>query len=212
MSKHSNVDEVFLKLLTDWTQLSAHSAEQAVMKILNNSGEYLSDEQMKAVSNFHDLYFEEDEVSNSKEVMNREVDDLIDAIRSGMGEDEIDAIANKVDEDEDAKKTRLSLSGVQKSLETIIQLEDGLRDKLIPVLTSMQFEDTIKQYLSRLVYAWKTSLESDMDTPEQVAAVAESIALRLGTQYEREVYYPKVLQREAPEEEVEEITFLDSLT
>lgn len=212
MSQDLNVDEVFLKLMTDWTLLSSHSAEQAVMKILNNSGEYLSDEQMKAVSNFHDLYFEDDEVSNSKEDMNREVDDLIDAIRSGADESDIDAIAHRVDEDEDAKKTRLSLSGVQKSLETIIQLEDGLRDKLIPVLTSMQFEDTIKQYLNRLVFAWKTSIESGMDKPEDVAEVAERIAMRLGTQYEREVYYPRVLGQEAPEEEVEEITFLDSLT
>lgn len=212
MSNQLNLDEKFFSILHEWTELSGQCAESAVLMILNNSGEYLTDEQQKAVTNFHDLYFSDGDVASSKESMNREVDDLIDAIRTEMDTGKKSNYEFRVNEDDDAKKTRLSLSGVQKSLETIIQLESGLKDKLVPVLTSMQFEDTIKQRLRRLVMAWEMSFKGPINSQDEIVAVAEAIGLRLGSQVERDAFYPNVLKREPPRDAVEEITFLDSLT
>ena len=211
MAEIFNLSTKFFDIFRDWTSLSSQSAENAVEKILNNSGEYLADEQMKAVSNFHELYFAEADVSESKDAMNREVDDLIDAIQSQMDSGVPTNVPEKVIEDEDAKKTRLSLSGVQKSLETIITLEDGLREKLIPVLTSIQFEDVIKQRLSRLSMAWEVSIRSPLKDSNEIEKVGETIAERLGTSVERASFYPNVLKKQAPDEEVEEVTFLDSI-
>jgi hypothetical protein len=210
MGKGQNLDEAFLKIVHDWAQLISEGAGSAVEKILSSSGDYLSADQQKAVSDFHDLYFASGSVVESKEAMNREVDDLMDAIQAEMAGGA--PAISLVKEDEDAKRTRLSLSGVQKQLETIIQLETGLKDKLVPVLTSMQFEDAIKQRLTRMVDGWKWSLEAQPQSADAVAAVAEKIGSSLGSAVERQAFYPNVLKREAPKDLVDDITMFEAFS
>ena len=205
------VDKIFLAVISDWIAMTSVAAEAAVEKIISNSGEYLSDEQQKAVSDFHDLYFADGEVNASKEAMNREVDNLVDQIQAEIDSGRDPYALSSVQESDDAKRTRLSLSGVQKQLETIVQLETGLKEKLVPVLTSMQFEDAIKQRLNRIADAWKKSIDGAPESDEDCRWIAEDIAARLGTPLERQTFYPAVLGREAPKEELETITFFDSM-
>ena len=207
----ATIDKIYLSIICDWVSMTSATAEAAVEKIISNSGEYLSDEQQKSVSDFYDLYFTEGDVAASKEAMNREVDQLVEAIQAELASGRDPNALKGVTESEDGKRTRLSLSGVQKQLETIVQLETGLKDKLVPVLTSMQFEDVIKQRLNRIADAWKISIESFPETEEDCQCLAEDIGARLATQLEREIFFPIVLGREAPVGEAEQITFFDSI-
>ena len=176
MAGGNKIDDAFLSIMRDWAEMTSVAAAGAVEMILRNSGEYLSSEQQKAVSDFHDLYFSDADVAASKEAMNREVDDIFDAVQADMAGGGAPADLRAVKENDEAKRTRLSLSGVQKQLETIIQLETGLKEKLVPVLTSMQFEDAIKQRLQHMVEAWNFSLTSPPKSEAEVTAMAESIA------------------------------------
>jgi hypothetical protein len=205
------LDDAFLAIIKEWTELTTSCAEGAVTSILKNSGEYLSNEQQKAVQDFHDLYFGGGDVVATKEAMNREVDDLVDAIQNEMAGGGDVSKLSAVKEDEDAKRSRLSLSGVQKQLETIIQLETGLKEKLVPVLTNMQFEDAIKQRLSRMVQAWNLSLEAAPETSQEAMNLGELIGKTLGSAVERRAFYPSVLQREAPKDAIEDMSLFDAL-
>jgi hypothetical protein len=205
------LDDAFLSIMKDWTELTTSCAEGAVASILKNSGEYLSTDQQRAVQDFHDLYFGDGDVTATKEAINREVDDLVDAIQNELATGADASKLKSLKEDEDAKRSRLSLSGVQKQLETIIQLETGLKEKLVPVLTSMQFEDAIKQRLSRMVQAWHLSLDATPETAQDVEVIGEQIAMTLGSAAERQAFYPNVLQREPPKDAIEDMSLFDTL-
>ncbi len=211
MAGGNKIDDAFLSIMRDWAEMTSVAAAGAVEMILRNSGEYLSSEQQKAVSDFHDLYFSDADVAASKEAMNREVDDIFDAVQADMAGGGAPADLRAVKENDEAKRTRLSLSGVQKQLETIIQLETGLKEKLVPVLTSMQFEDAIKQRLQHMVEAWNFSLTSPPKSEAEVTAMAESIAKTLSSAVERQAFYPNVLKRTAPKDIVDDMTLFDAL-
>jgi hypothetical protein len=202
------LDDAFLNILQDWAALVSEGASGAVEMIMTSSGAYLSEDQQKAVLDFHNLYFGSDGVSESKEAVNREVDDLMDVIQAEMAGGSL----SNIKENEDAKQARLSLSAVQKRLETIIQLETGLKDKLVPVLTSMQFEDVLKQRLTRMVSGWKSSIDAMPTSAEDVAAVAEKIGTSLGTTVEREAFFPVVLKRPAPKDVVDDMSMFEAFT
>jgi hypothetical protein len=59
--------------------------------------------------------------------------------------------------------------------------------------------------------AWKKSIEGAPESEEDCIWIAEDIASRLGTPLERQAFYPIVLGREAPKEELQQITFFDSI-
>ncbi len=212
MSKPNTLDDAFLKIINEWTAMVAEGAASAVKLIMNSSGDYLTVEQQKAVTDFHNLYFGTEGVSESKEAVNREVDDLMDAIQAKMAGGVPAEDFGSIKEDESAKQARLSLSGVQKQLETIIQLETGLKDKLVPVLSSMQFADSLKQRLARMINCWEMSLEAMPATEEQVSTVAEKIGKSLSSSVEREAFYPVVLKREAPKDVVDEMTMIEAFS
>ncbi len=212
MAAGNILDEAFLKIIHDWTLLVTEGASNAVELIMNSSGDYLSSEQQKAVTDFHDLYFGAEGVAESKEAVNREVDDLMDAIQAEMAGGGAEASLSNIAENDDAKQARLSISGVQKQLETIIQFETGLKEKLVPVLTSMQFEDGIKQRLTRMVDGWKSSIDAMPTSADAVAAVAEKIGKSLGSAVEREAFYPTVLKRPAPKDIVDDMTMFEAFS
>ena len=210
MAVGRTLDDAFLSIMNDWCDLVSAGAEGAVEMILKNSGEYLSVDQQKAVADFHDLYFSDGDVSASKEAMNREVDDLVDAIQAQLSSGTPVDVSATVGEDDDAKRTRLSLSGVQKQLETIIQLETGLKEKLVPVLTSMQFEDAIKQRLKRMSQGWQACLELPPEGPDEAKSMGEQIGKTLGSAIERAIFYPNVLKRDPPKDAVEEMSLFEA--
>lgn len=210
MENRHKIDEIFLSILGDWVSLITETAEGSVSSILNHSREYLSVEQRKALIDFHDLYFSQSELSVTRDVMNKDVDDLFEAIKADISAGGDGAKVTSIAESNTAKQARLSLSGVQKQLETIIQLEVGLKEKLLPVLSNMQFEDALRQRLTRMLGAWKISLETSPIEDSSIKELGNKIAKTLGSKVEREAFYPLVLGQEAPKDAVESIVIFDT--
>lgn len=212
MSDLQTLDQAFVSIVGDWTKLAASCAEGAVTNILQNSREYLSSDHQKALQDFHGLYFVDGDMASSKEAMNREVDDLFDAIQGEMSAGGDLSQFASVKEDEDAKRTRLSLSGVQKHLESIIQMESGVKDRLFPILTSMQFEDAIKQRLTRLAQIWQLAVDCTPENATDIEAVNHQILGLLGSKSERNSFYPIVLNMEPPKDQIEDLSWFDSIS
>lgn len=194
------LDDLFLQIFeamtAEVTKVSAAAAEQ----VLQLSGSFLSERAQKAVSQFHNLYFGSAAIEQSKIDVNADVDRLFDDIQGAVAKGQSDAaIHEEVKENADLKASRLRLSGVQKELETLIRLDQGIRDRLVPVLTSMQFEDMVKHRLQNILSAWQSVVTGfDRDGILDVEMLCVEIEANLSSNQERELFYRLVLKKEPP--------------
>lgn len=207
------LDRVFVEVLRGMNQSVVDTAEMASSTILKSAEQFLNKRAQDAVRNFHSLYFGAAGVEESKSAVNKDVDDMIEQLRaemeSGVG---ADALGQTVTEKESLRGMRLGLSGIQKELEAIITLESGIREKLMPVLWGMQFEDMIRQRLGHVSAAWELVMGQLAEKPYlDVAPLGERIAELMTSQAEREIYFRTVLRREPPAGAAEETSILFDL-
>ena len=206
MSAGGNVagilDSVFLALLNYLCEDIAKDTGAAAKNILRISSDYLSSDAYRAVDSFYELYFAKTgAIEQQKSDVNAQVDDIFDQLKAGMAKGQsIEEAAALVSEDEKLKQMRLSLSGIQKQLETIISLDAGIRNKLVPVLSSVQFEDAIRQRLNHLVEAWELVINRlRSGALPHLATEGRTIAQVVSIRDEIEAYYKIVLKEEAPD-------------
>jgi DNA repair ATPase RecN len=158
------------------------------------------------VNEFHKLYFAETEISEQKEKINKEVDSLFEALKgqldAGISPDNLGV---GIEERLDAKEARLTLAATQKQLETLISLDQNIKRKLLPVLSSLQFEDMVKQILQRQTKTWnavKKHLEAvenrSVRAQDQIELCTKIKKDCIGTQYERRAFYVSVLKETPP--------------
>lgn len=195
------LDDLFLQILGSMIQdvvaTSAASAEQ----VIKLSSGFLSEKAQKAVTQFHTLYFSSAAVEKSKADVNTDVDRLFDEIQGELAKGSGDeAIASAVSENAELKEARLRLSGVQKELETLIRLDSGIQEKLVPVLTCMQFEDLMRQRLDHVMIAWQAIVEGmGPDEIVDVELLTIEVEANLSSVEERAQFYRIVLKKEPPE-------------
>lgn len=91
------------------------------------------------------------------------------------------------------------MSGVQKQLEGLITLNAGIKEQIIPALSSMQFEDAISQRIDHLLQGWKkindflhnmTMLDAE-PLARELAGICSSVE-------ETESFYRLILDEEPP--------------
>lgn len=179
------LDQKFLAVYGELVQEAIDVAAQATQEVFQLSNGYLSQSANDLLKQFYALYFGVGEVAARKEKINQEVDDLFDQIQA-----QVDAgAAVDVQEDDSAKKERLGLSGLQKQMEGLITLDKGIREKILPAMCSMQFEDMVRQRLEHLVLMWQSNPKADD---------AEVLVAYCTSQTETETFYKHVLHRPAP--------------
>ena len=191
MSKLSAYDKAFLEIMQGMTNLVQTQARQSAEYILEISKTFLDEKAKNSLLEFKSMYFGNGgQVHNLSDATNKEVDQLFDSLQASVasGAKDID-----VHETDTQKQQRLTLSGLQKRLEMIISLDDGIKEKLLPVLSSMQFEDMIQQRLSHIHKLWQVLLEDNPMAVEMLSDLPTSIK-------EREQFYRLVLGTEVPEE------------
>jgi hypothetical protein len=129
--------------------------------------------------------------------------------RMAAGED-LNSVAG-IDDDEELRRQRLSLSAVQKQLEGLIVLDSGIKEQVLPALSSMQFEDAIRQRLAHVVHAWwkiGDVLHKEL-TPEQLEEVARELAKVLSSVDETKTFYELVLNEKPPEGQDQRSIFIE---
>lgn len=206
------LDKLFLNILYDICQMVIQNANHSAEYILKLSGNFLNQSVHNALKEFHQLYFSANKFlkQTSKEI-NDDVDDMIKSIQSLLDDGKI--VDSDAIKEGNSTTNRLSLAGLQKKLEKIITLDENIKDMLIPVLSSMQFEDILQHRLKNMIKAWEITLNHN--DPQHIEMnteiIAESIAGLLTSHAERKLYYSLVLKSEPPDGIDEAVGFLDAL-
>jgi hypothetical protein len=199
------LDQVFLSVVLRMNAVIVSETSKSVEKILNLSMNFLSEKGQNALQEFYNLYFATNNIEKQKNDVNKEVDDLFDAIQAELETtgDVSNVNLDSIEEDEEKKKNRLAIAAIQKQLESIITLETGLREKLVPAMMSMQFEDLVRQRISRIDTMWKTVFSLlNSGKPGQIESLKEpGKELFAGTLDERKLYCPIVLGQEVEDKE-----------
>ncbi len=91
----------------------------------------------------------------------------------------------------------------------MISLNADFRERLVPVLSSMQFEDALNQRLSHIELAWTTTIEALAGEDRPIEDVARQIASSLSSDAERQIFYSVVLKEEPPAGLGEDSIWLD---
>ena len=197
-----DIKKKICSIVNDLQAAAASNAEQKVAQILEVSTNYLSESNLEKLKLFQELYFAKNTASTQrKENVNSGVDDIFsqakELIDSGKSDDEV---LSSIQENEKSEKDRLQLAGLQKKLESLIALEDGLKDQLAPVINSMQFEDAARQRVEHIAAMFTTIVERSVaNNPSIMQETAEELEKHLAIREERESYYKHVLHEESPE-------------
>lgn len=191
------LDEKFLKCIKGLAMASMDNAKSCTDKVFDISSNFLSRDTTMVLKQFKGLYFGDAKSQDKKEAMNRGVDDIVSQIQANLNEGK-DA-EEGVEESENIKIQRLALSAVQKKLEGLILLDNGIKEKVLPAVATMQFEDAVRQRVAHILDAWELVATSLVAGEMDVTAVAEKIGESISSVEEAEVYFPLILNRDPPE-------------
>lgn len=196
------IDHAFHKVFDALAKDALASVAKSSDEILSLSKNFLNQDVSEVLEKFNDLYFGESDKTEQTQV-NSQVDDIFDQVKSQVDSNE--QINISIDESEEATKKRLYLSGVQKQLEGLITLDSGIKEKIMPTIQNMQFEDAVRQRITHLTDGW--DLIHDCKSPEDLEAAKRKIADFCCSKHETESYYGKVLGEPAPETTEESVMF-----
>lgn len=199
MSEKSSLDTQFIKIITLLAEASIKNAARSAEKILSVTERYLSEESFSCLKEFYNLYFSQSATLNErKEDINSSVDRLIEQAQKIL-ENGGDLSALNLKEGSEDESKRLGLSALQKKLESLITLESGLKEKLMPVLSSMQFEDATRQRVEHIVFGF-VGVERFLHDPlsDKLKTLSLEIAKKLSSVEEKKIYYDVVLKEPAP--------------
>ncbi|NRA46624.1 MAG: hypothetical protein HRU09_16875 [Oligoflexales bacterium] len=207
----SQIDLLFLQILDTFVVKIASLARSSTEYILEVSNTFLDEKAKNALVDFHNLYFGDSKIGETSKQVNAEVDDMLESLQSILNEGK-ELTLNSIEESEEGKLNRLSLSGLQKRLEMIISMDVGIKEKLIPILHSMQFEDFLNQRLLhiRKIWAHVISLESNQANIN-LDKLKETLAKYPSSMDEREDFYNIVLKKDPPEGLKERQSLVDIL-
>ena len=151
------LDEVFFGILAGINAEVIATTNKSVTIILDVSMNYLSSAAQDALTSFYSLYFGPGKAQTERVEVNQEVDSLFDQINADFAAGKTEGqVLENLKEDEERKKARLTISGFQKKLESLITLDNEVRGKLVPAMMAMQFEDLLRQRISRIEALWRS--------------------------------------------------------
>lgn len=207
----SEFDAMFLQVFEQLGKIALDGAVACTGAILDLSANYLERDACDTLRKFNELYFNRGEIEAKKDAVNAAVDDMVSELQARLEAGDDLADGSGIDEDEAMRKERLSISAVQKQLEGLITLDNGIKEQVIPALSSMQFEDAVRQRLEHVVKAWVqvAQLMQQKTSPEAPEALAREMARMMTSVEETKAYYDLVLKEPAPEGQEQRSIFIE---
>ena len=191
------MDGLTLQIFKDLCNEAKANAARSASQILEVSSTFLSKQTHDALSNFHKLYFDE-AMQEKKQKINDDVSDLFDQAQALMASGGASAV-DGLTEDSERAKERIGVAHFQKQLEALITLNVDFKERLVPVLSSMQFEDAMNQRLSHIDFAWSKTITALANGEITFDGLAREVAGLLSSDAERQLYYPRVLKEDPPQ-------------
>jgi hypothetical protein len=193
-----SMDQTVVAILSELGIAAVNRAAHSTAAIFQVSSNYVTKPAYEALLSFYELYFSKhDPLDQQKVDVNAEVDALFEAAVRAMNQGNIDAVT----EDESKRQERLALAALQKRLEGLIVLDQGIKQEILPAIASMQFEDAVRQRLSHVTTMWSKTFAQLATTPGDVSAteLATEMGQLTSSVAESRSFYRLVLGREAPD-------------
>lgn len=202
-------DRIFLDILNELLKETINGTRACTEAIFKLSSSYVEKPAIEALKRFYDLYFGSEDIEMSKQRIHQEVDNLVENLQAKLQAGE------EIDESQVEEKymtERLGLAGVQKQLEGLITLDAGLKDRILPALSSMQFEDAVNQRLEHIYLAWEAYAQFFVNTSsfgQEMEPVARELAKNCSSVEESTSYYRLMLKEEPPPGQESRSIFLE---
>jgi hypothetical protein len=191
------LDSLSLKIFKGLCEEAKSNAQRSVGQILAVSAAFLSKQAHDGLANFHKLYFDPT-MQEKQQQINDDVSRMFDEAHALLANGGANAVDSVKDDPERAQE-RIGVAHFQKQLEALITLNADFKERLVPVLSSMQFEDAMNQRLSHIDLAWTKTIQAlAQDGIPDFDNIAREVAASLSSDAERKIFYPKVLKEEPP--------------
>ncbi|NRA45032.1 MAG: hypothetical protein HRU09_08780 [Oligoflexales bacterium] len=198
-------DQIFLGITQDFYVEVSNCARENVLQVLELSKNFLAKDTHKSLKEFHDLYFGSKNQAQKTESYNNDVSDFVEHLQKKMeaGEDisheSVEDGSSQVHALKVSEKDRLNLSQIQKQMESLITLDKSLKEKLSPILASMQFEDMMRQRLEHLERGYELICKLEAEPSEaQINAIISELDELCSSQSETTEFYEEVKKEEPP--------------
>lgn len=211
MLMKEELDVIFLRIFETLGQSALAGAAACTGAIFELSSNYMDKPAFESLRKFYDLYFGSGDIDRKKDEINADVDLIVMKLQQRLEAGESLDDAPDLEENEEVKKQRLSLSAIQKQLEGLIVLDAGIKDQVLPALASMQFEDAIRQRLVHVINAWwkvGDILHKGLK-PNEIEEVARDLSKMLSSVEETRSFYELVLNEKAPEGQDQRSVFIE---
>jgi hypothetical protein len=192
-------DLIFLSIFKALKAQALDGAQECTDAIFKLSASYVNKPAFDALKRFYELYFGSGDIEASKERINQEVDDLVASLQEKISAGES---LDDVETGAEYEQERLGLAGVQKQLESLITLDSGIKQQILPALTTMQFEDAINQRLEHVKSAWSKFVNYFAEGGgfnQDAEKVAREMAEACSSVDEAKTFYRLILDEEPPE-------------
>jgi len=156
-------DNLSIKLFSQLAQNALNNISSSAGKMLDVACLFFDKDASSAMLDFHKLYLEQSQLNDHKDEVNQQADDILAAAQaanfssSSLPQDELQTSAE-----------HQHLANVQKELEALIQQDEHIKQRMVPVMQCMQYEDLISNRIQRLISCWElmVSLLNSDDTAD----------------------------------------------
>jgi len=184
-------DQLSVKIFTTLSTNALDNISESAGQMLDVACLFFDKDVSKAIIDFQKLYLEHSNLDDIKGAINEEVDDIFERAQQNdlSSSEESTSLLEGHTIDE--------LANIQKDLEALIQQDDHIKQRMVPVMQCMQYEDIIINRIQRLVSCWEHMINllntnDDVDIPEELA----NFVAYLSTEDEHEKFYSLVIEKD----------------
>ncbi len=142
-------DNLSINLLSKLAQNALNNISASAGNVLDVACLFFDKDTSKAISDFHKLYCEHSQLNDHKDAVNQQADDILLAAQDPNYSFETSGKSQNLHADE-----QVELANIQKNLEALIQQDEHIKRRMVPVMQCMQYEDLITNRIQRLISCW----------------------------------------------------------
>ncbi len=207
LSNFQIFDSAWEKVLFGLSEVIRDNISKSAEQTLDISCQFFENDVSDVLTDFQHLYLENPELDKYKNAINDSVDDLFD--KACDPHFKLEDLADS-DIDQKHASERDSLAALQKDLEALVTQDTIVKERLVPVMQSMQYEDIVINQIRRLTENWRYAIAVLNQTGEiNYADVLKQFLNNLSTEDEVRFFYKHVLRKTLVNLAEEELIPLD---
>jgi len=193
-------DNLSIKLLSALANNALGNISSSAGKMLDVACLFFDKDLSEALLNFHKLYLENSQLDEQKDDINQQADAIFEAAQSNSP-----AQVN-VNFNPDSQQKINELANVQKELEALIQQDAHIKQRMVPVMQCMQYEDLISNRIQRLIQCWEYMVSLlNSKTDVNVTQALTTFNDFLSSEDEHHKFFEWVLKTQYVQQNLEEV-------